>query len=457
MNRPLNVVLLVVDSLRAQSIAGREPGAPPTPFLASMAERTVSFARAYATECWTLPSHLSMFTGLLPSEHGAHFQSMGYVGASPTIAEVLGRAGYRTAAITRNSIFDGTMPGVLRGFDRLEQPMAELRVADAAFHSVVALAKPRVRRLIRESGYFHAGQKRNHHFLRQLVRMGMPADRLALGRALEWMEEGSAQADPYFLFLNLYDVHAPYSPTEESAIPHLKSLEGLADALSLPVVLPKVSSHAYLRDGFRISDRSRRMLRRRYHDAIALMDRKLEWFWGEASRTGLLDDTVVVLTSDHGEGFGEHGLYLHDASVYETHVHVPLFVHWPGCASGVCDDVVSLRGVFDLLRAAASGGEAIRGTLLDPGWRERNPVAQAQHFHYPHGNILPEYCRNLSAAITRRSKVVRRGKELFSIDLEDDPQEESLQCIPPGAVREQLAGGSAAVTQALDEILWEAA
>ena len=123
----------------------------------------------------------------------------------------------------------------------------------------------------------------------------------------------------------------------------------------LPWVLPKVSSHAYLRPGFRLSDGSRRMLLGRYRRSIELMDVKLERFWNEARSAGLLDDTLVVVTADHGEAFGEHDLYFHDASVYDTHLHVPLWIHHPALAPAVVDDVVSTRALFDVLWEGARG------------------------------------------------------------------------------------------------------
>jgi arylsulfatase A-like enzyme len=77
----MNIVLLVVDSLRVCSL-GAPPGlGPQTPFLQRLGAETNHFQRAYTTECWTLPAHCSMFTGLLPSEYGAHFQTMAYSAA----------------------------------------------------------------------------------------------------------------------------------------------------------------------------------------------------------------------------------------------------------------------------------------------------------------------------------------------------------------------------------------
>src|SRR5262249_5930771 len=142
------------------------------------------------------------------------------------------------------------------------------------------------------------------------------------------------------------------------------SFQGLDDNLRIPFVMPKLGGHAYLRAGFRMSPRSRTMLLARYHDAIALMDAKLATFYHGAQSAGLLDDTLLVITSDHGEGFGEHGPYLHDASVYQTHLHVPLFIHHPTLAPAIIDDVVSTRDLFGLMRSVALG-EGGHGTLLD--------------------------------------------------------------------------------------------
>src|SRR5437899_12311476 len=112
----MNIVLVVVDSFRASALRAAAPGAPRTPFFERLGRETLHFRRAHASECWTLPTHMSMFTGLLPSEHGAHFQTMAYRQPAPTIAELLRDAGYHTEILTRNTLFDGTVPGATRGF-----------------------------------------------------------------------------------------------------------------------------------------------------------------------------------------------------------------------------------------------------------------------------------------------------------------------------------------------------
>jgi arylsulfatase A-like enzyme len=209
------------------------------------------------------------------------------------------------------------------------------------------------------------------------------------------------------------------------------SLSGFSENLRMPFVMPCLGAHTYLREGFRLSDANRRMLLSRYHRAIELMDRKLGDFWRSAMASGLLDDTMVILASDHGEGFGEHGLYLHDASVYDTHLHVPLWVHHPTRPPATVDDVVSTRDLFGLIRNAALDGTPSE-TILDSDYRERHSVALAEHFHYPHAkSMAPRYRQDLAAAVSGRKKVIvrREGVELYDLDKDPDeldPQRGSL-------------------------------
>jgi hypothetical protein len=348
---------------------------------------------------------------------------MAYQGAHPTLAEIFMAAGYHTEVITRNSLFDGTVPGATRGFHTNTRLLGDFETTSKPLTFVLALAKPRVRRLIRRSGFFHALQKNSRTFLTELARMGIPADQKVLSHALDQMDRLQRRGRPYFLFLNLYDVHAPYSPSPASPLRSFRSLPGIIENLMLPSVLPRVCGHAYLRPGFRLSNRARRMLLGRYHRAIELMDEKLRAFYTAAHAAGLLQDTILVLTSDHGEAFGEHGLYFHDASVYDIHLHVPLWIHHPKCAPRTVDDVVSTRDVFKLLRQECAG-LGVAGTLLDTGIPSANSAALAEHFHYPHtAGLLPQYKQNIAAAIIGTRKAIARRGGLDCYDLARDPDE----------------------------------
>ena len=417
----VNVVFIVVDSLRYDAALGRFGNAS-TPFFTRLAGETVCFRRAYATECWTLPTHMSMFTGLLPSEHGAHFQSMAYRLAQPTVAELFAAAGYHTEIITRNSIFDGGLPGVTRGFQRTTWPVSE-RCASGAGALLLTLSKPRFRRQIDASGFFAQLQRENREFVMTFARSILPADRLALRHALDRMASLGRDGTPYFLFLNLYDVHAPYSPSLDSIFRPLWPPIGWPDRLLAPIVLARIGGHAYLRPDFRLWDVTRKLLTSRYGRAVELMDAKLAAFYDQAVADGLLDDTLLVVCSDHGEAFGDHDLYLHDASVYDTHLHVPLYVRLPGQTPRVVDDVVSTRDLAGVMQIALRNGR-IDGTILDAEYRGENQIALAEHFFYPRARrAAAKYRQNLMAAIGGQAKIIVRREGCFEYSLDCDPHE----------------------------------
>lgn len=430
----MDILLLIVDSLRAASVEGLgRPGETAhTPFLASLQTRMATFTRAYATECWTLPTHASMFTGLLPSEHGAHFQSMAYRGTAPTIAERLAAAGYATELATRNPILDGSLPGITRGF-QIRTPILSARASGLNPLSIMlACSKPRFRRQIATSGFFHAGQRASRKFVTYFARTTVPADRELLAYLLERMQQHRRVGQPFFLCANLLDVHAPYPPVEQSIFRPWHSFRDWEENCTMPFVLPSLGSHAYLRPGFRLRARSRELLLGRYHDAIALADEKLETFFSTLAIRGLLDDLLLVITSDHGEAFGEHGLYLHDASVYDTHLHVPLYVHHPRQHPELIDDVVSARDIFGLLRRVGEDGTTAK-TILDPAYRAAHLVARAEHFYYPGAPwAAPEFRQDLRATIVGTQKLVERDKATVLYDLDRDPCEAHPLPLPVG-------------------------
>lgn len=420
----MDVLLLVVDSLRAQPFADGRVGH--TPFLDALSGRALAFDRAYASECWTLPSHLSLFTGLMPSEHGAHFQSMAYRRRAPTLAEVLAERGYATECLTRNSVLDGSIEGVVRGFERRTEVVRQPHGVDVTA-LFLALAKPRFRRHLRHTGFFHRGQRDSAEFARRFARALQPADDPLLERLLARMSSLRRQNRRFFAFANLYDVHAPYPPRPDSLLLPWRSAGGAWENLLAPYALSRLGQHRYLKRGFRVAAGVRRMLEKRYRRAVALMDQRLSSFFAALETAGLRDDLLVALTSDHGEGFGEHGLFLHDASLYETHVRVPLWLMTPWGERGTVDGVVSTRHLFGLIERVTRGGRVASpppATLLDPDFRAANGVAVAQHFHYPHlRDAMPVYRSNQFAAVDARHKLLMRGGQVLLFDLVTDPQE----------------------------------
>src|SRR5262249_45380209 len=151
-------------------------------------------------------------------------------------------------------------------FTRNTKILAELRWPDP-LGLLLALSKPRVRRLIRTSGFFHVLQREDGAFLNTLARMIIPADARVLAYTLEQMATLRRAGRPYFFFLNLYDVHAPYPPRTDSPLASFRTLAGWVENLMLPRLSTQLGGHAYLREAFAFSPRAQRILRRRYRRA----------------------------------------------------------------------------------------------------------------------------------------------------------------------------------------------
>lgn len=350
-----------------------------------------------------------MFSGRLPSEHGAHFAHMAYTQPVPTLAEILAERGYHTEVVTRNSIFDGGVPGITRGFQK-----------NTAIHSdktrfnpgawLLAMNKARFRRQLMGTGFVSSAQRENLRFVQRFISAMFPADGLACDYALEQMAHYKRIGKPYFLFCNLYDVHAPYPPVDDSIFLPMSSPRNIIDNINALQALSKVSLHAYLQEGFSLPEAQRLALFARYRLAVSRMDRTVGRFYSAAEAAGLLDDTLFILVADHGEAFGEHAVYLHDAALYDENISVPLWIRHPHHGAKQIDDVVSTRDLYGVMRSAA-GLEREADTILDVEYRQRHPVAFAEHFFYPHvKDVAPFYAQNLKAAVTREFKVITRGE-----------------------------------------------
>ena len=247
-NRP-NIVLYVVDALRADKLGlyGSATGA--SPFLDQLGTRSLVFRRAYAAASWTKPSVTTLLTSLYPATHavGARHYADALPIDVPTLQSELAQAGYVTAQFSANP-FTGPVSGLDRGFDR----------------ALMATALGQQNAFAVQASAVHA-------------------------KLLAWISEH--RHDQFFAYVHTVDTHPPFSGVDDSAA---------------------------------------REPERAYEAAIANVDRELGRLYADLERSGVLDNTVIAITADHGEAFGEHGQRGHGQSVYEEEVRVPLIVHAPG-------------------------------------------------------------------------------------------------------------------------------
>lgn len=291
----LNLVLISIDTLRPDHLSLYGYTRPTSPRLDRRCARgAVVFERAVAAAPWTLPSHASIFTGLDALRHGVN-QSLGMPPSLLTLAEILHAHGYATRAVTGGG-FVHQQYGFAQGFD-----------AYSSFSE----------------------------------RMGF-ADELDAGVASAKAQLGALRDRRFFFFFHTYAVHNPFLPRQ----PYLRRLTGRTTASMVNVEhLPAVAADGfrtrralYQTDGGRRVDADAAVVHELgadlYDSGIAYADERLDELLAELDDLGLADRTLIVITSDHGELFGEHGLVNH-FSLYDENVMVPLVFLDPALGPGV--------------------------------------------------------------------------------------------------------------------------
>lgn len=301
-------ILISIDTLRADHLGLYGYPRPTSPFLDSLARRATVFEEAYAPFPSTLISHMSMFTGLHPREHGVFPPNSVLSPEVETLPEVFQRHGFRTAGFTEGGYVSGRF-GFRRGFD------------------VFASHDRGHRRRLLENTF-----RRGAGFL-----------------------ESVGPDDRFFLFLHTYAVHTPYDAPERYREPFWP---GDPPPGAVPATGPALTR--LNRTGERPPRPAVDWLRALYDAGIRQTDEVIEGLFADLQRLGLADEVTVVITSDHGEEFLDHGLFNH-TQVYRETMRVPLLVIHPDHRSPVRHG-----GIVELIDLAPTFYELAR---LEPGGR----------------------------------------------------------------------------------------
>lgn len=301
-----NLLLLVWDTTRAQSLSIYGYDRRTTPHLEQLAAESIVFDEARSPSRYTLTSHLSMLTGVYPSDHGARMTRQRISPRkTPSVAGTLRDAGYRTAAFVGTGVL--TAPtGVAFGFehfdDLVDPPVCDTR-AWALVHdlqSIVARLGPPF------------SQNGHPHWFQDFFR---PAEEV-LARASRWIDNGDPR--PWFCMINLYDVHWPYLPEDEERRRWVEPYDGPVDGFH-------ERSDRYP-SKYRMESRDDAHLRELYDAEMAALDRDVDRFLAGLDLARA--NTAVLLSADHGEAFGEGGRYEHN-DILEPQVHIPFLVRLP--------------------------------------------------------------------------------------------------------------------------------
>ncbi|MHC4558955.1 MAG: sulfatase [Planctomycetota bacterium] len=316
-----NVLLVVLDTVRAESMSLYGYERSTTPYLKNLAEQGVVFQNAIATSSWTLPTHASLFTGRFHYENPTGYYKP-LDTTYPTLAEGLNSRGYVTGAFVANNFVCRIESGIARGFAHYEDYVAsvgELARSSALIRFAFSEASW-VRRLL---GY--------HELLERL-----PAPRIT-NDFLRWVDR-IPSGQPFFAFLNYFDAHQPYLPPADFA-------QRFGPTNQINTYLARLGREPCLPSNTTTEEIE--SIRNAYDGAIAYIDEDLNRLFGELRQRGILDRTLVILVSDHGEEFAEHTTLGHAKDLHIQSIRVPLVLRLPDIvpAEVTVQEPVTLRDI----------------------------------------------------------------------------------------------------------------
>ena len=384
---PPNLLLISIDTLRADKLEPYGYRRPTSPAIAALAQDGLVVETAVSTSPWTLPAHTSLLTGLYPSRHGVRSMLHGLPDEVVPLAETLAGSGYATAAVV-NSRYLANRYGGHRGFDSFEHvPETAARMAPTQVNE----------------------------------------------KALAWLEQTKER--PFFLFVHYYDVHSDYRSLPRYESEFVRRYSGGVNGRTGQLLRHGLGKFAFDASG-------KLNLVERYVAGIRQMDDGIAELLGKLEVLELAENTLVILTSDHGEEFLEHGGVLHGTTLYDEVARVPLILRGPGVPVGQ-----RLRGaasLVDIVPTACSLLGVATPNVTDG-------IDLSRHF----ASVLPEDRAIFSEADRKNEqndalRAIRRGRwklildrfsgEFELYDLVEDPAEQADLSARHTDIVQQLRG-----------------
>ncbi len=340
-----NVVFLVIDTLRADHLGCYGYRRPVSPNIDALAEKSTRYSRSFSSSPWTLPSHASLFTGLFPYEHGAH-------------TYLLKKMQYRKRQ-------DGSKRRIPTGYQKLKDKFVTL-----AEH-------------LSQSGYATGAVVANVSFLSERLNVNQGFDEYRVINkkadklndiAFDWIDE--VKGDNFFLFMNYMDTHRPYNttprpglfktPVDRNSTRLLNELKAKVHGSEAdPVFPPKLAERVIAQ----------------YDTAIANIDLEIGRMIAFLKKRKLYDNTLLILTSDHGEYFGEHFLVEHGKDLYQEALYVPLIIKGVNQRQGaVSQSVVSAVDVPGIIVRQLAPSVQSRGLDLFERLPGNHPVIAENYY-----------------------------------------------------------------------------
>ena len=307
-----NVLVIVVDTLRADHLSTYGYPLATSPNLDRFAKSAAVFENAFSTSSWTLPSHVSLLTGAYPHEHQVTDvkRHMSSDHSFPTVAETFSQHGYRTGAFSANTVYFTRDMGFGDGFAHFDDYFSSpadtfVRTFYGKEIARQVLGRRRGRAILARLGFsYFQEMDEDDDYSMSSENLGLVVKRRApnVNRALlDWVDRDRSR--PWFAFLNYMDVHPPY----------------------------RAPSH-----GREITAKTKwELLAKLYDNDIQDLDSSFSDLLQALGERNAIGNTIIVFTSDHGEMFGEHRLYRHQNALYRGVIHVPLIIWKPGTVPAI--------------------------------------------------------------------------------------------------------------------------
>jgi len=457
-----NVLFVVLDTTSARHLGTYGYHRATSPQLDALAAEGVVFENAFSAAPWTLPSHCSIFTGLLPNSHGtgwtrprlpdgmADVKDLVHYDVH-TISEELALRGYDTATVAEKSWLTFNS-GLSQGFEKFyDYSLPDLK--DRFFVS--------------------------RFWSRYRDKFGSPAPvpidkggARVVDTAIDWLDGHRSRDEdrPFFLFMNLNEAHDPYQPPKEYWGHFLPEGISIADSHELDLRNNTQGQHEIILGDWDISDRDMEIFKSLYDDEILYQDGLLGRLFDGIEELGLMENTLIVITADHGEEFGELDHRVgHQLALPDTLLHVPLIMRFPSQLpagkriSNLASTIDIYPTILEVIEAEHGQGKpsptaevlSIEGVSLLPTIQDDIPVRDmimAHYFNptsyltgfqewdasYPDGDMVDEVSRTMRSINVLRSAnqklfLFGDGQRAF-INLSDDPQElgSAAETIPEG-------------------------
>jgi arylsulfatase A-like enzyme len=384
----MNIVIIGVDALRTD-VLPPYGGELDVPTISKLARESILFRRHYTHIATTLPSFTSLFTSLYPREHGVLNNGMVVPSELPTLSETLQAIGYQTAGFVSAAVLDSDY-GISRGFEVWEDEMESQ-------YWVSKVAGPKIL-----------------------------SDEVTK-RALTWLNQRDTSS-PFCLFMHYFDPHNPEN------IPLLWGKK----YPSRNYLMKKILYHKL---GFKKLDLHKVLTRRNswYYGAVSYTDYWIGQLFAKLEENGLYDDTLIILTADHGEGLGDHAWVGHAAFLYEEQVRVPFLVKLPNQqrAGNVVDgfsehvDVMpTILEIIDVNPKSQMSGSSLWASLLgnEPVVKEM-AIGQRQQYDPDHmltdmrGGKHPVRGEQYYLTTHRYKFIIETNGQSELYDLTQDPKE----------------------------------